>query len=151
MGYLILEKPRQKHVTLRKRWRNKKHKPYESTKRERGRYYRVHHYTYDEHGRRKSKFCYLGNFEGALEKLRQTKKILEKYATSKKPTDAMYDNKFLVWELESLNYIEYIIKEAKQLKNFKNDPDKFAEIIRDTISESNFFLIRGNRIFQKYR
>lgn len=149
MGHLILEKPRKKHVTLQRRYRNKRHKPYEST-RTRGRYYRVHHYIYDEYGRRKTRFCYLGNFDGALEKLRKVKKILEKYATNKRTIESIYDNDFFVWSLRSLKNIENAIKQAEGLTKFKKDPDKFADVIYRTIVEAQFYLIRGDRIFQKY-
>jgi len=150
MGYLILEPPRKKHVTRSWRRRNKKHKSYDLGIRKRGSYYRVHHYVYDIHGRRKSKFCYLGNFDYALERLKQVKKILEKYATSVKPTNPKYDSIFLVWELRNLREIENTIKQAEQLNKFKKNPDRFAEVIDDTILTSQFYMIRGDRIFQKY-
>jgi len=149
MGHLILEKPRKKHVTIQDRYKNKKSQSYESF-RKRGRYYRVHHYIYDEYGRRKSRFCYLGNFDGALEKLRKVKKILEKYATSKKTIEPVYDNDFFVWDLRSLKEIEHEIKQAEGLAKFKKDPDKFADVIYGTIIEAQFYLIRGDRIFRKY-
>lgn len=149
-GYLILEKPRKKHITYRHRFRNKKHTDYDSNARPRGQYYRVHHYVFDNYGKRKSKFCYLGNFEGALKKLRKIHEILSKYATEKPGNDSIYNNIFFVWELRSLNDIKNDINNAERLEEFKQNPNRYAEIIFETTSSANFYLIRGDHIFQKY-
>ena len=157
-GYLILEKPRKKKEVpnyLRREIgsktfnRNTKHKEYEPS-RERGCYYRVHHYVFDDSGRRKSKFCYLGNFDGALKKLKQIEKILGKYASSEKLHKPIYNNDWFGWDLDLLKHIHDRIITAKKLESFKDNPNRYAEIIFKTISAAQFYLIRGDKIFRMY-
>lgn len=148
-GYLIEEPPRKKNITIHSRFRNKEYKPYTST-RKRGSYWRVHHYISDNQGKRKSRFCYLGNFEGALEKLERINEILETYATSSKGSDPVYDNDFFVWKISELEDIKEMIKQAKKLDEFKEKPNTYAEIIFKTIADAQYYLIRVDKIFRKY-
>jgi hypothetical protein len=149
MGHLILEPPRKKNNTIYSQHRDKKFKLYPSS-RKRGSYYRVHHYVSDEYGKRKSKWCYLGNFDMALEKLEKIEKSLEKYASSKKMSGPMYDvNPFFIWKLSSLKDVKLEIKRAKNLKKFKKNPNTYAEIISDTISASQNYEIIGDKVFSK--
>ncbi len=139
-GYLILEKPRKKKQRRRsKRSTNIQHKEdYDVSGRPRGRYFRVHHYVYED-GKRKSRFCYLGNFEKALEKLKTIQRMAEDDSFS---NAEKVDHNIKLW-------IDDEIKSAEDvdIDNLKTD-DEF--LIWKTIANANFCIIRKGFVFGKY-
>jgi hypothetical protein len=140
-GHLILEKPRETKQRRRsKRSTNIKRKEegYDVSGRPRGRYFRVHHYVYED-GKRKSRFCYLGNFEKALEKL----KIIQRMAED--------DSNFKVEKVHS-NIKSWIDDEIKLAEGVDVDNLKTGDefLIWATIANAKFCIMRNGYVYPKY-
>ncbi|MGY5150360.1 MAG: hypothetical protein ACW9W3_09880 [Candidatus Nitrosopumilus sp. bin_68KS] len=137
-GHLVLESPRKKQRRRSRRNANQKHKDYDTSGRPRGQYYRVHHYVY-ENGKRKSKFCYLGNFDGSLKKLKKIQTMIEddkNFQSEKVQTDIKF-------------WIDDAIKEAEEI-NLKSLKPEYVDGIFSTIRNAQLCIIRKGFVWQKY-
>ena len=130
-GYLVLETPRKKQYRRSKRSTNQKHKEYNSSGRPKGRYFRVHHYVY-ENGKRKSKFCYLGNFKGAVQKLKKIQKIPEQRV-----------------QTELKDWIDDAVKVADKIDVNALKPEDALDIY-STILNAQLCVVRNGYAWQKY-